>query len=85
MTREELIKEYVKCVNDTPYALRTYLQTYDNTQSCYVPFVLFPEQKIMIDDYENYNDNIVLKYRLPPQHGFLKNYNLPLKKNRKKY
>ena len=63
MTREELIKEYVKCVNDTPYALRTYLQTYDNTQSCYVPFVLFPEQKIMIDDYENYNDNIVLKYR----------------------
>ena len=63
MTREELLKEYVKCVGDTPYALRTYLETYDNTKSRYVPFVLFPEQETMIGDYEEYNDNIVLKYR----------------------
>jgi len=63
MTREELLKEYVKCVGDTSYALRTYLETYDNTKSRYVPFVLFPEQEMMINDYEKYNDNIVLKYR----------------------
>ena len=63
MTREEILKEYVKCVGDTSYALRTYLETYDNTQSRYVPFVLFPEQETMVNDYENYNDNIVLKYR----------------------
>ena len=63
MTREEMLKEYAKCKGDTSYALRTYLETYDNTQSRYVPFVLFPEQDIMVSDYENYNDNIVLKYR----------------------
>ena len=63
MTREELVKEYVKCVGDTPYALETYLETYDNTKSSYVPFKLFPEQVTMIEDYEEYNDNIVLKYR----------------------
>ena len=63
MTREELLKEYVKCVGDTPYALETYLETYDNTKSSYVPFKLFPEQVTMIEDYENFNDNIVLKYR----------------------
>ena len=90
MTREELLKEYVKCVGDTPYALSTYLETYDNTKSRYVPFVLFPEQETMIADYEEYNDNIVLKYR---QAGvstataawISKNYNLHLKTNQKKY
>jgi hypothetical protein len=63
MTKKELIQEYVKCHGDTPYALKTYLQTYDNTQQVHVPFELFPEQKEMIEDFENYSDNIVLKYR----------------------
>jgi len=63
MTKQELIQEYVKCHGNTPYALKTYLQTYDNTQQKHVPFVLFPEQKEMIEDFENYSDNIVLKYR----------------------
>lgn len=62
-TKQELIQEYVKCFQDTPYALRTYLETYDNTQSKHVPFELFPQQKEMVEDFENYNDNIVLKYR----------------------
>ena len=31
-------------MRDTPYALRTYLQTYDNTVSKYVPLELFPDQ-----------------------------------------
>ena len=63
MTRNELIQEYVKCHKDTPYALKTYLETYDNTQNKHVPFELFPEQQSMIQDFENYEDNIVLKYR----------------------
>ena len=63
MTREELIQEYAKCFNDTKYAIQTYLETYDNTQGAHVPFNLFPEQETLIDDYENNNENVVLKYR----------------------
>jgi len=50
-------------MRNTPYALRTYLQTYDNTVSKYVPLDLFPDQISLIEDYENYNENIALKYR----------------------
>jgi hypothetical protein len=50
-------------MRDTPYALRTYLQTYDNTVSKYVPLELFPDQISLLEDYENYNENIALKYR----------------------
>lgn len=63
VTKEHYILEYTKCVKDTPYALSTYLQTYDNTVSRYVPLELFPDQVSLIDDYENYNENIALKYR----------------------
>ena len=63
MTKEQLMLEYVKCMKDTPYALRTYLQTYDNTVSKYVPLELFPDQISLLEDYENYNENIALKYR----------------------
>jgi len=63
MDRDELIVEYAKCFNDTEYALATYLETYDNTQNKHVPFQLFPEQATMIQDFEKYNENIVLKYR----------------------
>lgn len=62
-TREQLILEYTKCVKNTPYALKTYLQTYDNTVSQYVPLELFPDQVSLLEDYENYNENIALKYR----------------------
>lgn len=50
-------------MRNTPYALRTYLQTYDNTVSKYVPLDLFPDQVSLLDDYENFNENIALKYR----------------------
>ena len=50
-------------MRNTPYALRTYLQTYDNTVSKYVPLELFPDQVSLLDDYEKYNENIALKYR----------------------
>jgi len=63
MNKQELIQEYVKCHKDTEYALATYLETYDNTQNKHVPFQLFPEQTKMINDFENHNENIVLKYR----------------------
>jgi len=63
LTKEQVIMEYVKCMRDTPYALKTYLQTYDNTVSKYVPLELFPDQISLLEDYENYNENIALKYR----------------------
>jgi len=63
LTKEQVLLEYVKCMRDTPYALRTYLQTYDNTASKYVPLELFPDQVTLLDDYEKYNENIALKYR----------------------
>ena len=59
----EQLKEYAKIIKDAPYALRTYLQTYDNTQKKYVPLELFPDQIQLIQDYENYNENITRKYR----------------------
>ena len=63
MTQEELIQEYAKCYKDTPYAIKSYLETYDNTQSKYVPFILFPEQEMMLGNFDKYNDNITKKYR----------------------
>lgn len=63
LTKEQVMIEYVKCLKDTPYALRTYLQTYDNTVSKYVPLELFPDQISLLADYENYEENIALKYR----------------------
>ncbi len=59
----EQLKEYARIIKDTPYALKTYLETYDNTQKKQVPLDLFPEQIQLIHDYEDYNENIVDKYR----------------------
>lgn len=61
--RIEQLKEYARIIKDTPYALRTYLQTWDNTQRKFVPLDLFPDQIQLINDYESYNDNITKKYR----------------------
>jgi len=63
ITKEQALIEYAKCVRNTPYALRTYLQTYDNTQSKYVPLDLFADQIQLVEDYDNYEENIALKYR----------------------
>jgi len=63
MSKIEQLKEYARIIKDTPYALRTYLQTYDNTQKKYVPMDLFPDQLQLIQDYEDYNENITKKYR----------------------
>lgn len=63
LTREQVLVEYAKIVKDTTYALKTYIQTYDNTQSRYVPLELFPDQETLISDYDNHEENIALKYR----------------------
>ncbi len=63
LSKEQILLEYAKCVNDTPYALRTYLQTYDNTQSQYVPLELFNDQVTLVKDYDTCEENIALKYR----------------------
>jgi hypothetical protein len=62
-SRIEQLKELAKIMKDTPYAFRTYLQTFDNTQKKYVPMDLFEDQVQLIEDYEKYNENITRKYR----------------------
>jgi len=62
-TRIEQLKEYARILKDAPYALKTYLTTYDNTQKSFVPLELFPDQEQLIIDYELYNENITKKYR----------------------
>jgi hypothetical protein len=62
-TRAEQLMEYAKIIKDAPYALKTYLTTYDNTQKKFVPLDLFPDQIQLIKDYEEYNENITRKYR----------------------
>lgn len=63
LTKEQALIEYAKCIKSTPYALRTYLQTYDNTVQKFVPLDLFADQVQLVDDYDNYEENIALKYR----------------------
>ena len=63
LSKEAVLMEYAKCMKSTPYALKTYLQTYDNTVQKYVPLELFPDQISLVEDFENHNENIALKYR----------------------
>ena len=58
LTKEQVLIEYKKCMKSTPYALKTYLQTYDNTVSKYVPLELLKDQVTLVNDYETYNENI---------------------------
>ena len=57
------LRELARIHSDTPYALKTYLRTYDNTQEKMVPLELFPDQIQLLNDYDNYNENISKKYR----------------------
>jgi len=63
LSKEQVLLEYARCMKNTPYALRTYLQTYDQTVSKYVPLELFEDQINLLKDYEDYEENIALKYR----------------------
>jgi len=61
--KERILLEYAKCQKSSIYAIETYLQTYDNTISQYVPFKLFPDQIELVSNYEKYEENIAKKYR----------------------
>lgn len=61
--REEIIKEYARCVKDPVHAIENYLQTFDLTKNGFVPFRLFDHQKNAIHNYETERFNILLKYR----------------------
>lgn len=61
--KQKLIKEYARIIKDTPYALKTYLKTFDNTQKKMVPLELFPDQIQLIQDYDEFNENLSNKYR----------------------
>ena len=63
MTRDQVLIESSKCIKSTPYCLKTYLQTYDNTVKRYVPLDLFPDQVKLVEDFDGHNENIALKYR----------------------
>ena len=57
------LKELAHIMKDSTYAFKTYLKTYDKTQKKYVPLEMFEDQRQLIEDYENYNENITKKYR----------------------
>jgi hypothetical protein len=63
LTNEEILTEYVKCVQDPIYAIGAYLETKDLTQGGFVPFNLFPRQKQIIRAYEKHRFNLVTKPR----------------------
>jgi hypothetical protein len=63
LTRQEIIKEYVKCLSSPIYAIETYLETFDKTQEGFVPFRLFPRQKEIIHAYDIHRFNLITKPR----------------------
>jgi phage FluMu gp28-like protein len=63
LTRQEIIKEYAKCLTSPIYAIETYLETFDKTQEGFVPFHLFPRQKEIIHAYDEHRFNLITKPR----------------------
>lgn len=63
MNRKEQLQEYAKCLSDPTYAIETYLETFDQTQSGYVPFHLFPKQKELVHSIFDNRFTIVTKPR----------------------
>lgn len=55
--------EYAKYVRSPIYCIEQNFTTFDNTQSGYVPYRLFPLQRNMLDCFEKYRHNIVAKPR----------------------
>jgi hypothetical protein len=63
MDRNEQLQEFAKCLADPVYAIETYLETFDQTQSGYVPFHLFPKQKELVHSIFDNRFTIVTKPR----------------------
>ena len=62
-TKVEILKEYANCLKSPIYTIEKYLETFDKTQNKYVPFNLFPDQKKLVTNLDNANENICMKYR----------------------
>ncbi len=62
-TRDEILREYAKCLSSPVYAVETFLETFDKTQEGFVPFNLFPRQKEIIFAYEKHRFNLITKPR----------------------
>ena len=63
LTRQEILREYGKCLSSPIYAIETYLQTFDKTQEGFVQFRLFPRQKEIIHAYDGHRFNLITKPR----------------------
>jgi len=63
LTGQEILHEYMKCVQDPVHAIESYLETKDLTQGGFVPFKLFPRQKQIVRAYEANSYNLVTKPR----------------------
>lgn len=63
LTRQEILKEFAKCLSNPIYAIETYLETFDKTQEGFVPFKLFPRQKEIIYCYQKHRFNLITKPR----------------------
>ena len=63
LTRQEILREYGKCLSSPIYAIETYLETFDKTQEGFVPFKLFPRQKEIIHAYDGNRFNLITKPR----------------------
>lgn len=55
--------EFLKCLGDVPYTLKTYNETFDKTKNKFVPFALFTEQINLLKLYDNHRFTLVSKYR----------------------
>ena len=63
LTLDEILAEYMKCVEDPCYAIETYFKTFDKTQEGFVKFELFEKQKEIIQSYVDHRFNMVTKPR----------------------
>lgn len=63
ISKAEQLSEFARCLVDIPYAIKTYLETFDQTQEKYVPFNLFSRQIEVINAFESNRFILVSKYR----------------------
>ena len=63
ISKTEQLHEFTKCLVNIPYAFKTYLETFDQTQEKNVPFQLFTRQIEVIEALENNRYILVSKYR----------------------
>jgi len=63
LSRKEQLEEFGKSLSDPCYPIETYFETFDQTQNSFVPYLLFPKQKLTIRTIEGNRYSLVSKYR----------------------